>query len=168
MTMATDRLIQRGDGVAFPRTNRVVNAATIDILDDEGFRIGYVTQVQETQSRGVTRVRGLNSLDAGRVIEQAPGVEDVNITINGYSLYDASVTDRGSLLHRMGGTLKAAKSLMGQQLPFNLVMRQVHPASGETSITRWLGCWVTNAGTTRSITSVVQVDSLQAQVTVRD
>ena len=126
--MATDRLIQRGDGVSFPRENRVINAATIDILDDEGFRIGFIQQISETLGRPVTGIRHLNSLDAGRKIEQVPGVEDITITIQGYSLYDKSITERDSLIHRLGGPMAAAKSLMGQSIPFNIVKREVHPA----------------------------------------
>lgn len=166
--MATDRLIQRGDGVSFPRTNRVINAAVIDILDDEGFRIGYITQAQETLQRPVTRIRHLNSLDAGRTIEQAPGVEELSLTLSGYSLYDKSITERGSLIHRLGGPMEAAKSLMGQAVPFNLVMVEVHPGSAETVTTRWINCWVTNYQRTRSIQNVVQVDSVTCQVGLRD
>lgn len=166
--MATERLIQRGDGVAFPAENRVVNAATIDIIDDDGFRIGFVVQIQETLNRNVTRIRHLNSLDAGRTIEQAPGVEDVTLTLTGYSLYDKSITDRRSLIHRLGGPMAAAKSLMGQAIGFNLVMREVHPGSGEINITRWWNLWVTQHSRTRSVQNVVQTDSVTCQVGIRD
>lgn len=167
MAIAVERQLARGDGVSFPAINRVVNAARIDILDDEGFRIGYVQQLQETLQRPVTRIRHLNSLDAGRTIEQAPGVEEASITLSGYSLYDKSLTDRGSLIHRLGGAMATAKSLLGQGTSFNLVMLETHPATGEQVKTRFLNCWITQYSRTRTINQVVQVDTCSIQVGIR-
>ncbi len=160
----SERKILRGDGVSFPRSNRVVNAATIDILDDRGFRIGFVVEIGESGTRRVEKVRELSSTTAGRVIEQAPGVEDITLSLNGYSLYDRSLTDRGSLIHRLGGAMAAAKSLTGQREPFHLVVAEVHPGSGERNVTRYFDCWLTSFSRTRNINTTIQIDRASCQV----
>jgi len=167
MAVGANRQVTRGDGVSFSAQHRVINAARIDILDDDGYIIGFVQGVNETLSRQVQRVRHLNSLDALRVIEMVPGAEDVSITLSGYSLYDKTLTDRGSLIHRLGSPMAAAKSLMGQAVGFNLIMLEKHPATGEYVRSKWVNCWITNSTRSRSVNNVVNVDSATVQVGIR-
>lgn len=162
--MATaERSIMRGDGVAFPKSNRVINSTQIDILDTKGFRIGFIVELTENGTRRVDRVRELSSATAGRVVEQQPGVEDVNLTIAGYSLYDISQTDRGSLIHRLGSAMSAARSLMGQREPFHIVRVQVHPGTGQRDVVRYMECWLTSYSETRNINTTIQIDRAAAQ-----
>lgn len=151
--------ILRGDGVNFPSRNRIVASSTLDVYDDSGFIIGFVTNFNETQARAVTRIRHLSSRDAGRIIEMSPNTEDINLTVNGYSLYDISLTEKGSLIHRMGSAMRALKSLQSQAEPFNMVRTETHPSSGELVRDVYFDCWFTNFTRNRDIGRLVQTDN---------
>jgi hypothetical protein len=156
--------IIRGDGVAFPATNRVVSASGIDIYDDLGNIIGFIASVDENLNRQIQRVRHLSSEDAGRVIEMVPMVEDISLTVAGYSLYNISKTDRGSLIHRMGSHMAALKSLQSQREPFHIVKINTHPTSGETVVDKYFDCWFTSFTRGRDIGRLVQIDRAVVQV----
>jgi hypothetical protein len=156
--------ILRGDGVSFPTSNRVVNAATVDIYDDRGNIIGFVTSVDETLSRQVQRVRVLSSEAAGRVIEMCPQTEDISVNVNGYSLYDLSQTEKGSLIHRLGSHMAAMKSLTSQADAFNLVKKETHPRTGQQVTDTYYDCWLTNFSRTRDIGRLVTLDRAAVQV----
>lgn len=152
-------LLNRGDGVSFGPRNRAINGATIDVLDDNGYRIGYLSSIAWTTSRRLERLRHLSSEDAGRVIEIVPGTEDFSCTLVGYSLYDKGLTDRGSLINRLGSSVAAIKTLMGQREPFHLVVKAKHPTTGEVAIRRFFDCWLSGYGETRSIGNTTQTES---------
>ena len=154
----------RGDGVSFPAKNRIVSSSTLDIIDDEGFIIGFITNFNESDNRPMTRVRHLSSRDAGRVIEMTPGVEDISITVNGYSLYNRSLTEKGSLIHRLGSAMKALKSLQSQSEPFNLIRTETHPATGEENKDVYFDCWISAHSKSRDIGRLVQMDNCTIQV----
>lgn len=154
----------RGDGVNFPAANRVVNSSTLDIYDDEGFIIGFVTNFDDQYNRNVTRIRHLSSEDAGRVIEMAPGTEDVSINVQGYSLYNINIAERGSLIHRFNSALSTMKSLQSQAAGFNLVRKEVHPSTGETNKTIYYDCWFSQSSRARDIGRLVQMDRATIQV----
>ena len=151
-------MLLRGDGVSFGAQNRVVSSTTIDIIDDEGFIIGFITDMTERWNRPVQRIRHLSAMDAGRVIEIAPQVETIGLDVNGYSLYDKSQTDRRSLIHRMGSGLKAMKSLVSQSQSFNIIKRETHPSTGETVEDIYFMCWFESFTRTRAIGSITNVD----------
>lgn len=155
-TLAT---LLRGDGVNFPSRNRIISASTLDVYDDNGHIIGFVTNFNETQARPVQKIRHLSSIDAGRVIEMSPQVEDISLTVTGYSLYDTSLTEKGSLIHRMGSAMKALKSLQSQAQSFNLARTETHPSSGEVVRDVYFDCWFTNFTRNRDIGRLVQTDS---------
>jgi hypothetical protein len=151
-------LIQRGDGVSFSSENRVVSSTTYDIYDDEGYVIGYIVEVSEGQNRPVSRLRHLNSSDAGRVIGMVPSPADFTLNVNGYSLYGKSQTNQKSLIHRLGSTAAALKSIQSQIAGFNFVATETHPSTDEQNKTWYYDCWMTSFSKGRSINQVVQLD----------
>ena len=156
--------ILRGDGVNFPSRNRIVSSSSLDIYDDGGFVIGFVTNFDETLNRPMTRIRHLSSRDAARIIEMCPGVEDVSLNVTGYSLYDKSVSEKGSLIHRLGSAMKALKSLQSQASSFNLVREETHPSSGEQVKDIYYDCWLSSFSRARGIDRLVQMDRATIQV----
>lgn len=160
--------ILRGDGVNFPSRNRVVSSSTLDIYDDEGFVIGFITNFDESLSRAMQRIRHLSSYDAGRVIEMSPGVEDISINVQGYSLYNESMAERGSLIHRLGSAMSALKSLQSQAEPFNLVRTETHPSSGEQNYDIYFDCWLSSSTKSRDIGRLVQMDRATIQVAQKE
>lgn len=151
--------ILRGDGVSFPASNRVVQSSTTDVYDDRGNIIGFTTSINETLARQVQRIRVLSSEAAGRVVEMAPGTEDVNLNVAGYSLYDLSLTNKGSLVHRMGSHLAAMKSLQSQADAFHIVKKETHPTSGQVVIDSYFDCWFTNFTRQRDIGRLATIDT---------
>jgi len=156
--------VLRGDGVSFPAKNRVISSSTLDIYDDQGFIIGFITNFNESDNRPITRIRHLSSHDAGRVIEMSPGVEDVSITVNGYSLYNVNLTEKGSLIHRLGSAMRALKSLQSQAEPFNLVRTETHPSTNEENKDVYFDCWISAFSRSRDVGRLVQMDNCTIQV----
>jgi len=149
----------RGDGVDFPKENRVTSSSTIDIYDDTGKVIGFCVGLRESMNRPVQKLRHLSAGDAGRVIEVVPMIEDIQLTVTGYSLYDRSRAEQGSLIHRMGSAMKAMKSLVSQNEPFFLIKTETHPSTGEQVIDAYYDCWITAFSRDRDINRLVVVDS---------
>lgn len=158
----------RGDGVSFPAKNRIVNSSTLDIYDDEGYIIGFITNFDEQGNRPITRIRHLSSQDAGRVIEMSPGVEEISINVQGYSLYNINLAERGSLIHRFGSAMRTLKSLQSQGTPFNLVRKETHPATGETNKDIYFDCWMSQQSKARDIGRLVQMDRATIQVAQKE
>lgn len=156
--------ILRGDGVSFPTSYRVVNSSTVDVYDDRGHIIGFITSLDETLNRPVQRVRQLSSEAAGRVLEMVPMVEDVSVNVNGYSLYDLSQTNKGSLVHRLGSHMAALKSLQSQREACHLVKTETHPTTGQQVKDEYYDCWVTNFSRSRDIGRLATMDRATLQV----
>lgn len=122
----------------------MVISSSVDVLDEDGFNIGFMQQISRTDNRPTTLVRHLDAIDAGRVIEQAPGPETNTLNVVGFALYNTGV-DRRSLLNRIVGQGGAKfRSLNSQQLPFELTERWIHPATRLTGETLYGDCWLTN------------------------
>lgn len=123
-------LATRGDGVSIPESNQVVISTSIDVLDDLGFNIGFVQQINRNDARETQPIRHLDSVDAGRILEQAPAPENVTMNFNGFALYNLGVDNR-SLLNRIAGSAGSAfKSLNSQAIPFEVSEAWTHPATG--------------------------------------
>lgn len=134
----------RGDAVAIPESNQVVISSSVDILDDDGFNIGFLQQINRTDNRPTQPIRHLDAVDGGRVIEQAPGPETNTLNATGFAIYNTGV-DRRSLLNRITGVGGARfRSLNSQQLPFELTERWIHPATNLAGETLYGDCWLTN------------------------
>jgi hypothetical protein len=125
----------RGDGVSIPTSNQVVISTSVDVLDDLGFNIGFIQQLTRNDSRPTTPVRHLDSIDAGRILEQAPGVEDDTLNFTGLALYNTGVDNR-SLLNRLPGSAGSGfKSLNSNSIPFEVTEAWTHPTTGLTGST---------------------------------
>lgn len=102
----------------------VKNVTSFDIVDKNGFLIGYITQFNPSKTRATERIRHISSADAGRVLEQAPRPEDISINITGYSLYNDQ--EDGSLVQRLVGSSanisKAFASLEEQKEGFDIIV----------------------------------------------
>lgn len=108
----------------------MVISTSVDVLDDLGFNIGFIQQINRNDARPTARIRHLDSIDAGRVLEQAPSPEDNTLNFTGFALYNTGVDNR-SLLNRLPGSAGAAfKSLNSQSIPFEVTEQWTHPANG--------------------------------------
>lgn len=139
-----------GAGVGVPDTNQAVITPSIDILDEQGSVIGYVTRLDRTDRRPVDPIRHLSSKDAGRKLEGSPHVEDTTLSITGFALYSPNATSRNSLLNRLPQSVDGASAfvcLNSQKIPFVICEKTVHPANPNKVLrTYYLGCWLTQYG----------------------
>lgn len=120
----------RGDGVSLPEGNRVIVSTSVDVLDDDGFNIGFVQQLSRTDTRQVLRVRHLDSVDAGRVLELSPGPEDNSLNATGFALYSRGL-DPGAILNRIPGINgQPFNSLNSNAIPFEIVEVWTQPNTG--------------------------------------
>lgn len=136
-------LVTRGDGVVIPTENQGLISTSIDIFDQEGLNIGFLQQNTRNDNRPTTRIRHLDRLDAGRVVEQMPSPEEVGLSINGMALYDVGAI-RKSIFQRIAGVSgNAFRSLNSQFIPFNVREEWVHPSNpAQKGRTLYLGNWL--------------------------
>lgn len=133
---------QPGQGVA-NYNGQVLLSTSIDILDSGLNAIGYISNFTGSKSRPTTRIRQIGSKDAGAVIEQAPNVEDLNLNVSGFALYN-DVDEKGSLAQRLGGwnPFLALESLTEQHEGFSLIRTDVHPKTRKiVNAKEWYDCW---------------------------
>jgi len=151
-------------GVSIPEDNRTIVSTSVDILDSKGNNIGYITNFSPSWTRNITKVRHLNSLDAGRIIEMVPGPSDVTITVGGFALYNND--NDGSLVQRLGGgsTKKAMKMLEEQSIPFVISERATHPKTGKSVGTTYHICWLSATSSPKNIGTVTIAETATIQV----
>ena len=142
-------------GVSIPESNRTIVSTSVDILDAQGNNIGYITNFSPTHNRTVTRIRHLNSLDAGRILEMAPSPSDINMTVGGFALYNKQ--HDGSIIQRLGGgaTAKAMRMLEEQSIPFLIAERETHPVTNDVTTIGYHMCWLTNYSSPKNIGTAV-------------
>lgn len=125
----------------------VLLSTSIDIIDENGFGIGYITQINDNDARPATKARALGAADAGRAIEHIPGVSDLTMTVTGFALYNRQ--EDGSVVQRMAGgnAKKAFKMLQEQKIGFKILEVERDPTTGKvTDATEYLDCWFTSKG----------------------
>lgn len=159
----------RGDAVSIPDANRVVISTSVDVLDSEGTNIGFLQQISRTDARTMNPIRHLDSVDAGRMLEQSPAPELNTLNITGYAVYNTG-QDRESLLNRVTGRAAAGggqrfRSLNSQFLPFQLIEAWTHPATGARGETQYGDCYLTNYTRPVSIATVMIVETANVQAT---
>jgi hypothetical protein len=154
----------RGDGVSLPSGNRVIVSTSIDVLDDDGFNIGFIQQLNRTDTRQIMRVRHLDSVDAGRVIELSPGPEDNSLNATGFALY-ARGADPGAILNRLPGINgQVFKSLNSNAIPFEIIEVWTQPATGAVGETTYGDNLINNY--TRPVNiGAIQISETAAMVT---
>ena len=127
----------RGDGVSLPEGNRVIVSTSVDVLDDDGFEIGFIQQLNRSDTRPIVRVRHLDSRDAGRVLELSQGPEDNSLNATGFALYTRGA-DPGAVINRIAGLSgQLFKSLNSNAIPFEIVEVYTHPGSGAVGETTY-------------------------------
>lgn len=156
--------VTQGDRVGVPDTNLAVVSSSVDVFDTDGLNIGFMQQITRTDTRQVTRIRHLDSFDAGRIVEQVPMPEDLSLNVMGFALYNRG-SDKQSLINRIGGSGSARfKSLNSQQIPFNLLEEWTHPANpNNRGQTYYLGCWLTNYSRPINIGTVTVAETATIQ-----
>lgn len=167
-------LVSAGDGVGIGVANRATITTSYDVYDDQGNLVGYITDIDRTDSRTVQRIRHLSSHDAGRTIEQAPGPDEVSLATTGFALYNKP-EQTGDLPHfslaaRFGGLTGTPlfKSLNSQRVAFNIRVEEIHPATGAISRTYYIGCLITNYTKPVSLGNVTVAETCNIQVGVVD
>jgi len=167
-------LVNRGAGVGIGQANRATISTSYDIFDADGNLIGYVTQLDRSDSRTVARIRHLSSHDAGRTIEQAPGPDEITLSATGFALYNKP-EQTGELPHyslaaRLGGLSgqEMFKSLNSQRVPFNIRVEEVHPATGAVSRTYYFGCMLTKYSKPVNLSEITVAETADIQVAVVD
>ena len=140
-------LVNFGVGVGLAPENDVIISTSVDVFDDSGFNIGFLTSLNRNDTRDTQEVRHFDSADAGRILEQAPGVERYSLTASGWALYDRSITDKRSLLNRLPQGVVGSRTfrvLNDQKIPFALQEEETHPGSGIKTTVFYLGCYLTS------------------------
>lgn len=154
----------RGDGVSLADSNRVIVSTSIDVLDDDGFNIGFIQTLSRTDTRQIQRVRHLDSVDAGRVLELSPGPEDNSLNATGFALYSKG-TDPGAILNRIPGIgARGFKSLNSNAIPFEIIEVWSQPATGETAETTYGDNLINNYSRPINI-GTIQVSETCAMIT---
>ncbi len=158
-------------GVGQPESADVQLATSIDILDENGNGIGLIEQINDNDNRPTRLVRHIGSVDAGQVIEQAPGFDTVTINVSGFKLYNKQ--EDGSVVQRIGGgsTRKAMKMLAEQKAGFMLLVTEKHPATGIiVDATLYMDCWITSKSksiTVRGDNTIMENAALSVSRAVR-
>ena len=173
--------VTKGFKVGIPPTNLAVISSSIDILLG-GDNIGFVSQLNTNQTRGVDRVRHLDAADAGRIVEQVPLPEDATINATGFALYNKSSTQRQTLLNRMSATKDVNRdgalggafvSLNQQHIPIDLVRSWNHPMQGssngnvgDSSVQKvfYFDCYITSYSTPINIGTATIAETVTLQV----
>lgn len=154
----------RGDGVSIPEQNQVIISTSIDVLDEDGFNIGFLSQITRTDARPTEAIRHLDSIDAGRIIERSPSPENVTLALTGFALYNNGA-DKRSMLNRLAPGGSAFRSLNSQQLPFEITERWTHPTTGSVGETLYGDCLLTNYSRPVNIGTVTIAETASADAT---
>lgn len=147
-------LVIHGHGVGLAPSNQTVISTTVGVYDEDGFDIAYIQQINRNDSRPTTKVRHLNKADAGRIVEQQPGVEDYSMSVTGFALYQRNDADTRSLIARLPTGSGAFKVMNQQNIPFTMREEETHPATNATNVTLYIDCMLNsfskpiNIGTT--------------------
>ena len=148
-------LVSQGNKNGNAPSNLVVVTTGISVFDQVGLEIGYIENLDRTDNRPTTLIKHLNKADAGRSVEQVPGIEGYTLSASGYALYNSSNAKRRSIINRLVGSEADAFVTMAQQTtPFAIRQEETHPATLFTQITYFLGCMLTNYSRPVSIGTV--------------
>lgn len=154
-------LVNRGFGTGLAPNNKTVISTTVEVFDGDGFGIGFIKSLARDDNRPTVDVRHLNKADAGRIVEQQPGIETYGLTATGFAMYEKNDTNLQSLLNRLPPASSGAgifKTLNQQQIPFALRQEATHPATQATNVTYFLACMLLSFSETYDIgnTQVMQ------------
>jgi hypothetical protein len=119
-------------GNRVPAKNRIVATTSIWVFDGDRNEIGYITDINYDTTRRWERIRHLNAIDAGAILEQVPGPEDYTLTVNGFALYHTGEQPEGSLIHQIAREVgydgEAIFQALNEQAElFDIVVQDKHP-----------------------------------------
>ena len=151
-------------GVGIPTGNKSLTSYSVDIYNTStGEQIGFAQSVAHTDNRTVEKIRQLNSLDAGKVVEQVPRPSDVEITVTQMALFEKDLMD----FFKFNQADDNFDFLNNQFEPFTIVSAQRGKnSSGVTQEiqTIYYGCMITRTNKTWSIDKATILDSCSIQV----
>lgn len=139
----------------------VLLSTEIDILDQDGYEIGFISQINPSASRATERIRMLGSADSGRVIEQAPRPEDLTLSVSGFALKN-NVNEKGTLVQRLGAwnPLQAMSSLSEQHIGFKIIVVERDPVTKKAMDAReYDDCWLQSFNRPYNISGATITDS---------
>lgn len=158
-------LTERGSGVGQAASSKVQISTSIDIIA-YGRPIAFAQNIDETSRRTADRIRHLSIADAGRVIEQAPGVEDIDLSLSGFAVYNEEVF---SLLNQLGHESdRPIKCLNDQKIPFDIIVKTTHPATGETVVDVYGDCVMVSYSRPRNIGTITISDRVDVQASWKE
>lgn len=164
-----------GDGVAIPQTNKVVISTSINIYIGNQ-QLGLCQSLRPQFSRPTEDVHHLDSVDAGRIVEQAPRPETYRITMTGYTIYADKAPDTGSVLERVlsatpqdkAGTLarRVFRCLSSQSVPFDVVEEIRRPGfDAVVGRTAYKATWLTDHSKPIAINTAMIIEEVQGKPT---
>jgi len=162
-------------GVGQPATNKLVYPPRANIVVDDTI-IGFIQQLDPSQSATVERIRHINFADAGRIIEQVTGPVDYTLTVRGFTLYTSTLLARlageasgketeVNIVDESGGGIIPAMEWVSAKRP-NIIVEFIH--TGDTSITFRViygQCAFTSVGGTISLGDLYVTESVGLQPT---
>lgn len=140
-------LVIHGSGVGLDPKNQTVITTSVGVFDDLGFEIGLLQNINRDDNRPTIDVRHLNKADAGRIVEQQPGIETYSLTVNGWMMYQKNDAAKQSLLNRLPSDISGSgvfKVMNDQFIPFSIREEETHPSTNITNVTLFLGCMITS------------------------
>lgn len=152
-------LVAHGSGVGLAPGNQTVISTTVDVFDEGGNNIGFISQLNRNDTRPVVPIRHLDSSDAGRILELQPGPETYQLTATGYALYNVAEDVGGSLLNRLPQGAAAFKVMNDQSIPFTIEEAETHPATTIVNRTLFLGCMLNSYSKPLNIGSVTVTET---------
>lgn len=159
-------LVVHGSGVGLAPQNLTVISTSVTVFDDLGFMIGFIQNIDRSDSRNTVVVRHLNGADAGRIVEQQPGVEDYELSVNGWMMYEKNDTNKQSLLNRLPSDVSGSgmfQVMNDQFIPFAITETEVHPSTKATNTTYYLGCMITSYSKPINVTGTSIVESAKVR-----
>lgn len=152
--------------------DKVYPTTQISIYDESGAEIGWISDLNETQSRPVEPIRHLNSDDAGRIVQGVPKPADFTLSVTGFAIYKRGANDGGSLAARLiansGNPHTLMKSLEEQKIPFRIKKKVINPGTEGDTITVYHGCWITNYNNPTSVNNAFVTETADIFVSFVD
>jgi hypothetical protein len=177
---------RNGDGVAVPSNNQVVVSTSVQIKIGDGNDVGFAQSITRNDTRRVDRIRHLSAVDAGRIMEQAPGPEDYTLRITGFAVYsDADILATnpgekatGSFLNQLLGAAGPQqvgnlshtifRSMQSQIVPFDVVEERRRPGNDDPNSfgrTIYADCWMTSYSSPIQIGQITIAEDVSCQPT---
>jgi len=110
-------------------------ASAIDVLNDDGRPIGFISEIRPAFRQGQTRIYHLNSIDAGTCLDIVPQIEIITLSATGVALLPDrdQFQDLINLLSMKGNVWNL--SMIGDYI--HVAIRRVKPSDPSVVATTW-------------------------------